>query len=48
VTKFYENKKLQDQFLVAWEFMENPTTTYPAIIEKGLGGMLHDRFNRAE
>jgi hypothetical protein len=48
VTKFYKNKKLQEEFRTVWEFMRNPTATYPAILEKGFSGMLHDRFNQTQ
>lgn len=39
----------QDQqalFINAWNFMQNPTTTYPAILEKGIGEYFIDRFQQ--
>ncbi len=34
-------------FINAWNFMQNPTTTYPAILEKGIGEYFIDRFQQA-
>jgi len=39
-TSFSRDSELQQDLLKAWEFMENPTTTYPTVIEKGVGGWL--------
>jgi hypothetical protein len=37
----------QALFLNAWNFMQNPTTTYPEILEKGVGEYIIDKtFDR--
>jgi len=41
------NDALQILLLDAWSFMENPTTTYPTIIEQGVGGVFKERFQNA-
>lgn len=46
-TAFSNNTAFQDAFLDVWKFMENPTTTYPVIIEEGIGGWLEDRFQNS-
>lgn len=43
-TSLSHTSELQQQLLAAWEYMENPTTTYPTIIEEGIGGWLIERF----
>ena len=45
-SRLSNNTTLQAHFITVWEFMENPTTTYPTMIEKGPIQMLFDRFNR--
>lgn len=44
-TALATNKPLQTQLREVWSFMEHPTSTYPEIIEKGIGGTLINRFN---
>lgn len=41
------NDELQQLFIDAWQFMQNPTTTYPIILEEGVGGFLRDRFQNS-
>lgn len=41
------NNEFQQSLLAMWQYMESPTTTYPVIIEEGLGAWFIDRF-RAE
>jgi hypothetical protein len=36
-TGLSENTELQQLFIDAWDFMQNPTTTYPQILEEGVG-----------
>lgn len=43
-TALAQNTELQELFEEVWGFMENPTTTYPTIIEKGVGGYIFERF----
>jgi hypothetical protein len=38
------DEELQTTLAPVWEFMRYPTTTYPTILEKGVGGWFHDRF----
>ena len=45
-TALAQNKQLQKVFMNAWEFMQNPTTTYPVLLEEGIGGFFIDRFNK--
>ena len=45
-TALAHNLPLQQVFIKAWDFMQNPTTTYPALIEEGVGGFFMDRFNK--
>ena len=40
------NVKIQATLIKVWEFMENPTTTYPTRIEKGPIQMIFDIFNK--
>jgi hypothetical protein len=44
-TQLSANRALQNALLQMWEFLENPTTTYPVLIEEGIGGAVIDRFN---
>ena len=44
-TSFVYNSKLQSALLDTWAFMAHPTTTYPKIIEEGVGAYIFDRFN---
>lgn len=44
-TKLATESVLQERLLLAWEFMANPTTTYPVLIEDGPIQMIFDRFN---
>ncbi len=46
-TAFAYDEDLQSAFLEAWDFMANPTTTYPVIIEEGIGGFLKERFQNS-
>lgn len=41
-TVFLYDTAAQNLLLQTWEFMDNPTTTYPAIIEGGVGGIIKD------
>jgi len=43
-TTFAYDDELQASFLNVWNFMQNPTTTYPVLIEEGVGGFFKDRF----
>jgi len=36
--------EFQQKLLTIWQYMENPTTTYPVIIEQGLGAWFVNRF----
>jgi hypothetical protein len=51
-TLLHKDENLQALFLDAWDFMQNPTTTYPAILEEGPGGFIIDkafeRFHEGE
>ena len=47
-TNFSDVSHLQIEFIDAWEFMTNPTTTYPVIIEKGVGGFIIDRLQNPD
>lgn len=38
--------KAQTLFTDAWNFMQNPTTTYPVLLEKGISEYLIDRFQQ--
>ncbi len=42
---FSRDKALQKEFLAVWSFMENPTTTYPTLIEEGITPAIFERFN---
>ena len=42
---FARDEALQKDFLDVWSFMENPTTTYPVLIEEGIAPAIFDRFN---
>jgi hypothetical protein len=44
-TKLATNSALQKNLISVWEFMANPTTTYPTLIEEGPIQMIFDRFN---
>jgi hypothetical protein len=46
-TKLEGAGEAQALFINAWNFMQNPTTTYPAILEKGIGEYFIDRFEQA-
>ena len=43
-TNFSHQTSLQKAFVELWIYMDNPTTTYPTVIEKGVGGWLIDRM----
>ncbi len=43
-TALADDEELQTTLAPVWEFMRYPTTTYPTILEKGVGGWFHDRF----
>lgn len=45
-TKLVTDNELQESLRQVWEFMANPTTTYPVLIEKGPIQMIFDRFNK--
>ena len=47
-TALARDEKLQTTLSPVWDFMEHPTTTYPTILEKGVGGWFHDRFLNAK
>jgi hypothetical protein len=43
-TALAQNEALQATLAPIWEFMATPTTTYPTLLEKGLGGVIQDRL----
>ncbi len=43
-TSLAYNEALREDLLAVWQYMDNPTTTYPVIIEEGLGEWMVDRF----
>lgn len=45
-TKLAKDAILQESLIAVWEFMANPTTTYPVLIEEGPIQMIFDRFNQ--
>lgn len=45
-TKLATDNQLQESLQKVWEFMANPTTTYPVLLEKGPIQMIFDRFNK--
>lgn len=47
-TALARDEKLQTTLAPLWDFMEHPTTTYPTILEKGVGGWFHDQFLNAK
>lgn len=47
-TNFPGDGSLQRALLNTWEYIQNPTTTYPVIIEEGVGGFLIDRFRNPD
>lgn len=46
-TSFGYDTEAKVVFINAWSAMENPTTTYPAIIEEGIGGFIKERFQNS-
>jgi len=44
-SEFSRNTDMQDTVTDVWNFMKNPTTTYPVIIDKGITGFFLYIFN---
>ncbi len=42
---FARNTNMQNTFTEVWSFMQNPTTTYPVLIDKGITGYFMYIFN---
>jgi hypothetical protein len=44
-TALATHTRLQESLQEMWRFLQNPTTTYPVLIEEGVGEAVFDRFN---